>query len=135
VADGDRPDAHQVWGMNIWRRCMQHLEIGARRPLLVRRERLPHLGLGKRILFASDLHLRKDGPRHIVDGILDIVSQEQPDIILLGGDLVDWGTALETLHDLIGSMAQELASGTRWPEWKPGSEFKALRDKSGAVRR
>ena len=37
--------------------------------------------------------------------------------------------------DLIGSMAQELASGTRWPEWKPGSEFKALRDKSGAVRR
>ena len=106
MADGDRPDAHQVWGMNIWRRCVQHLEIGARRPLLVRRERLPHLGLGKRILFASDLHLRKDGPRHIVDGILDIVSQEQPDIILLGGDLVDWGTALETLHDLIGSMAR-----------------------------
>jgi predicted MPP superfamily phosphohydrolase len=80
------------------------LEIGGRRPLLVRRERLSHLGLGKRILFASDLHLKKEGPRHVVAGILSIVSRERPDVILLGGDLVDWSTGLEPLHRLIRDM-------------------------------
>jgi Zn-dependent M28 family amino/carboxypeptidase len=37
--------------------------------------------------------------------------------------------------ELVGTMAQELANSTRWPEWKDGSEFKAVRDKSAAERR
>jgi Zn-dependent M28 family amino/carboxypeptidase len=37
--------------------------------------------------------------------------------------------------ELVGTMAQELANSTRWPTWKAGSEFKALRDKSAAARR
>lgn len=37
--------------------------------------------------------------------------------------------------ELVGTMAQELATSTRWPEWKAGSEFKAVRDKSAATRR
>lgn len=37
--------------------------------------------------------------------------------------------------ELVGTMAQELASSSRWPEWKPGSEFKALRDKTASARR
>ena len=91
--------------MSAGRGWLQRLEIGGRRPLLVRRERLsPHLGLGKRILFASDLHLRKNGPVHVVAGILDIVSRERPDIILLGGDLVDSRSGLEPLHRLIEDM-------------------------------
>jgi predicted MPP superfamily phosphohydrolase len=106
VAAGDIPDARAVPGMNIWRRCLQHLEIGARKPLLVRHEGLSHLGLDKRILFASDLHLRRDGPSQIIDGILDIVSREHPDIVLLGGDLVDWMTGLETLRDLVDRMTR-----------------------------
>ena len=92
--------------MNIWSRCLQYLEIGARRPLLVRREKLTHLGVGKRILFASDLHLQRDGTRHIVEGIVDIVSQERPDVVLLGGDLVDWSSGLETLRGLVGAMVR-----------------------------
>jgi Zn-dependent M28 family amino/carboxypeptidase len=37
--------------------------------------------------------------------------------------------------ELVGTMAQELASSSKWPEWKPGSEFKAIRDKSASARR
>jgi len=37
--------------------------------------------------------------------------------------------------ELVGNMAQDLANSTRWPEWKPGSEFKALRDRSADERR
>lgn len=106
MAPGKASDAREVSGMNIWSSCLQRLEIGARRPLLVRREELRHFGFGKRILFASDLHLRRKGPGAVVKGILDIVSREQPDIILLGGDLVDWVTGIETLSHLVGKMAR-----------------------------
>jgi predicted MPP superfamily phosphohydrolase len=91
--------------MNAVWRALQSLEIGGRRPLLVRREQIPHFDLRKRILFASDLHLRKDGPHHVVEGILDIVLRERPDVILLGGDLVDWRSGLEPLRGLIAKMA------------------------------
>lgn len=37
--------------------------------------------------------------------------------------------------ELVGTMAQELASSSKWPEWKPGSEFKAIRDQSASARR
>jgi Zn-dependent M28 family amino/carboxypeptidase len=33
---------------------------------------------------------------------------------------------------LTGVIGAELANSTRWPQWKPGSEFKAIREKSGA---
>ncbi len=37
--------------------------------------------------------------------------------------------------DLMYDIGRDLANSTRWPEWKPGSEFKALRDQSAASRR
>ncbi len=37
--------------------------------------------------------------------------------------------------ELVGTMAQELATSTRWPTWKAGSEFKGIRDRSAAARR
>lgn len=37
--------------------------------------------------------------------------------------------------ELVGTLAQELALSARWPTWKAGSEFKAIRDKSAATRR
>lgn len=36
---------------------------------------------------------------------------------------------------LLYNVGKSLASSTRWPEWKAGSEFKALRDKSAAQRK
>ena len=102
----DRNGSHtdSVSGMSFWRRCLQSLEIGASRPLLVRRESLP-AAHGKRILFASDLHLRAGGPPEIVDSILEITRREHPDIVLLGGDLVDSSKALNTVRDLVDGIA------------------------------
>ncbi|MYM00113.1 M20/M25/M40 family metallo-hydrolase [Novosphingobium sp. FGD1] len=37
--------------------------------------------------------------------------------------------------ELVGTMAQELANSSEWPQWKAGSEFKAIRDRSASVRR
>ncbi|GAC1411748.1 MAG: M28 family metallopeptidase [Novosphingobium sp.] len=37
--------------------------------------------------------------------------------------------------DLIGTITDELAHSAKWPQWKPGSEFKAVRDKSTAARK
>ena len=45
--------------MKLLRALLHGLEVGARRPLLVRYESVAHIGVRKRILFASDLHLRK----------------------------------------------------------------------------
>ena len=43
------------------------------------------------------------------------------------------GEALDVT--LIYNAGRSLADSTRWPEWKPGSEFKAARDQSAAKRR
>ena len=37
--------------------------------------------------------------------------------------------------ELMLTIGRDLAGSTRWPEWKAGSEFKALRDNSAASRR
>lgn len=48
----------------------------------------------------------------------------------------DWNLAGAVQDiDLIGTIGLELANSDRWPEWKPTSEFKAVRDQSAAQRR
>ncbi|TCM22253.1 Zn-dependent M28 family amino/carboxypeptidase [Novosphingobium sp. PhB165] len=37
--------------------------------------------------------------------------------------------------ELIRTIGTDLANSSRWPQWKPGSEFKAARDKSEAARK
>jgi Zn-dependent M28 family amino/carboxypeptidase len=47
----------------------------------------------------------------------------------------DWdlrGVAIDT--GLLYTVGRDLANSRRWPEWQPGSEFKALRDKTAAAR-
>ena len=36
--------------------------------------------------------------------------------------------------DLMLAIGQDLATSTRWPQWKPGSEFKSVRDASATAR-
>src|SRR5688572_27487552 len=95
--------------MKLLRRLLNIIEVGARRPLLVRRESVASIGAGKRLLFASDLHLRKNGPPHIVDGLLEIAWRESPDLVLLGGDLVDSASGLEALRSLVQKLSRVAA--------------------------
>src|SRR5688572_23493542 len=92
--------------MKFLRGLLNNIEVGARRPLLVRRERVANISARKRLLFASDLHLRKNGPRHIIDGLLEIAWRERPDVILLGGDLADWRSGLEALQSLVRGLSR-----------------------------
>jgi Zn-dependent M28 family amino/carboxypeptidase len=48
----------------------------------------------------------------------------------------DWdltGAAVDT--GLLYTLGRELAESRRWPEWEPGSEFKAVRDRTSTARR
>ena len=92
--------------MKLLRALLNNIEVGARKPLLVRRENVEQIGARKRLLFASDLHLRKDGPRHIIEGLLQIASRERPHLVLLGGDLVDGTSGLEALQFLVGALSR-----------------------------
>jgi predicted MPP superfamily phosphohydrolase len=92
--------------MNPLRALLDTVEFGARRPLLVRHESLTHIGVRKRVMFASDLHLKKHGPPHIVDGLVEIAMNESPDLILLGGDLVDWRSGVRALQSLVQRLSR-----------------------------
>ena len=78
-------------------------EFGLHGRLLIRREQL-NLGLGLRILYASDLHLRV-GQGHLLGQELVLAARAQrPDAILLGGDLVDSQQALPHLENLVSEL-------------------------------
>lgn len=86
--------------MKVLKRFLNYIEVGAQRPLLVRRECVANIGAKKRLMFVSDLHFRKNAS-HIVEDLVEIASRECPDVVLLGGDLVDWPSGLETLESLV----------------------------------
>jgi uncharacterized protein len=80
-------------------------EFGAFGPLHIREERV-RLGLSVplRALYASDLHLGYRWTARVPDQLLDVVRTVRPDLILLGGDLVDNASALPALGCLIRSL-------------------------------
>jgi hypothetical protein len=52
----------------------------------------------------------------------------------------EWSESLDFTGEaqdvtLLYGIGRSLADSTRWPEWKAGSEFKALRDKSAQQRK
>ena len=81
------------------------LEIGTRRPLLLREE---EVGDGAaeawRLLYASDLHLHARR-RHLVDQLRDVAARAQPEAVLLGGDLIDCAAGLPVLADAVAMLA------------------------------
>jgi predicted MPP superfamily phosphohydrolase len=80
-------------------------EFGAFGPLRVRHERVP-LGRGRpvRLLYASDLHLGHWWTADVPAQLLDAARAAHPDVLLLGGDLVDRRGALPVLHKLVESL-------------------------------
>jgi uncharacterized protein len=75
------------------------LHIGSRDKLHIRHERLD-LGSKLHLLYASDLHLTR-WTSHIVEQLHDTCQSCAPDILLLGGDLVDMRSGLPLLSEFI----------------------------------
>lgn len=80
-------------------------EFGSFGPLWVRTETF-HLALGTpvRLLFASDLHLGHWWTRPVAGQLLAAARLTSPDLVVLGGDLVDTEKALPQLDELLGEL-------------------------------
>lgn len=82
------------------------LEIGASQALEVRYARFKFLNNPEalRVLYASDLHFLGRHSRMISKQLISIVREHFPDIVLLGGDLVDGRRGLDVLRETITSL-------------------------------
>ena len=101
------PTPHQLsTGRSPWAAGL--LEIGLHQALHVREERLSTRHDACRLLYVSDIHLRNGRADTLCRQVLDSVTRCDPDVVLLGGDLVDRPSELRTLRDLVGKL-QEVA--------------------------
>ncbi len=80
------------------------LEIGLHRALHVREERLPTQHEACRLLYVSDIHLRDGRSDTLCPQVVAAVAGCQPDVVLLGGDLVDAASELGRLSDLVDEL-------------------------------
>lgn len=85
------------------------LEVGLRRALHVREERLSARPDACRLAYVSDIHLRRRRSATLLRQVLDAVTGCAPDVVLLGGDLVDGSSELGRLTDLVGEL-QDVAT-------------------------
>lgn len=81
-----------------------HLEIGLNHALHVREERLSVRHDACRLLYVSDIHLRNGRSDMLCRQVLDSASRCRPDLVLLGGDLVDGASELSKLSALVGEL-------------------------------
>jgi uncharacterized protein len=82
------------------------LEIGLRQPLHVREERLTTRTDACRLLYVSDIHLRNGRSDALCRQVTESVTRCHPDVVLLGGDLVDRPSELIKLSSLIGTLRE-----------------------------
>jgi predicted MPP superfamily phosphohydrolase len=75
----------------------------------VREERLSTRHDACRLLYVSDIHLRDGRSETLCRQVSDAVAACHPDVVLLGGDLVDCTSELGRLRDLVGTL-HEVAS-------------------------
>lgn len=110
----------------LWYESLRHreastpcvVELGATAPLTIRRIGASHGAAGAngdatavgptvtRVLYASDLHLGAWGSERAMRDLLRITIRERPDVVLLGGDLVDARRALPELSAWIRRLAR-----------------------------
>lgn len=96
------------------------LEVGLQRELHVREERLSAPADPCRLLYVSDIHLRRGRFKTLSRQVLDAASSCRPDAILLGGDLVDSASGLVHLADLVSALtsrARVLAVAGNHDQW------------------
>lgn len=82
------------------------LSLGQNQPLHVREERLVSGPASCRLMYISDIHLRRRRSDYLCRQVIEAVRGREMDAILLGGDLVDTGSELETLGDLVEELGR-----------------------------
>lgn len=80
------------------------LEVGLNHSLQVREERLGTRHDACRLLYVSDIHLRTGRSDTLCRQVLDAVMRSAPNVVLLGGDLVDRRSELGRLSLLIENL-------------------------------
>jgi predicted MPP superfamily phosphohydrolase len=78
-----------------------HLEIGFKLPLHVREERLSSCPDACRLLYISDIHLHRGRSKRLAMQVVEAVRRAGANVVLLGGDLVDHASELESLRSLV----------------------------------
>ncbi len=96
------------------------LEIGLSQALHIRDERVAMRSDACRLLYVSDIHLRRGRSDTLGRQILDAALRCYPDVVLLGGDLVDRPSELGELSALVGKLtkvAPVFAVGGNHDDW------------------
>ena len=90
------------------------LEIGLQGALHVREERVSTTHDPCRLVYVSDIHLRPKRSENLSRQVIRAMSESEPHVVLLGGDLVDESSELDHLRDLVRALradARVLAIG------------------------
>lgn len=82
-----------------------NLDIGLSTPLHIRHERLSQRQDATRLLYISDIHLRRHRSDALCRQILDAARSTSIDLFLLGGDLVDTPSELSSLCQLVADLS------------------------------
>ena len=80
------------------------LTLGLNGPLHVRTECLSSRPNACRLMYVSDIHLRRNRSARLSRQVIEAVRGSETDAVLLGGDLVDSATELSRLRDLVGAL-------------------------------
>lgn len=82
------------------------LQLGLDDALQVREERITMRHDPCKILYISDIHLRRNRSAHLAQQIIETAIRSSPNCILLGGDLVDSSLELDNLRELLSQLSQ-----------------------------
>jgi uncharacterized protein len=77
------------------------LQIGLNHALHIREERLSSRHDACRLLYVSDIHLRQGRSDRLCRQVVESVAHCDPDVVLLGGDLIDQRSELGALSRLV----------------------------------
>jgi hypothetical protein len=80
------------------------LAIGLNGALHIREERISIRHDACRLMYVSDIHLRRTRSDNLCRQVIDSVRVSQVDVLLLGGDLVDEVSELGKLRGLVGTL-------------------------------
>ena len=82
------------------------LEVGLSLALHVREERLSARHDACRLLYVSDIHLRRGRSDRLCRQVIESAQRCDADAVLLGGDLVDGLSELSKLSQLVGTLSE-----------------------------